>query len=110
MRPWMKLGEREWWIDYCWYNLHYVIEVNSPFASSILESPGSTILNVPRWLRARLSWLSISSCSLGTSASFARLPKRDVDFKSNVKSGSMVTVNAGTGDESGGGMITTYKG
>jgi hypothetical protein len=81
--------------------------------SSPSENPGSTIFNVPHWLRARLSWLSICLCSIWTFVSFG-VPKKVVgsneDFKSNVKSGSTESVNVGAGEESGGGVMTTYKG
>jgi hypothetical protein len=42
------------------------------------------------------------------------LPKKvfgsNEDFKSNLKFGSTDRVNAGTGEDSGGGVMTTYKG
>ena len=50
----------------------------------------------------------MSSCSFGTSASLARLPKRDVVLRSRVKLGGIVIVRAGAGELGVGGDTITY--
>lgn len=55
----------------------------SPCISVILVSPGRTIFHVLCAANKRRSWCWISSCNLGTLASFARLPIREVVLMSS---------------------------
>lgn len=72
-------------------------------ASGTAAKPGSTIFHVARAARTLLTWCWISSCNLGTLASFARLPISDVVVRSRTKFGAIVNVRTGATEVGEGG-------
>jgi hypothetical protein len=81
--------------------------LTSSLTAATLARPGSTTFHVPRAASARRTVLCTSSCSFGTSASFARLPSSDVVFSSSVKVGGMCSARLGAGVPAAGGVTTT---
>ena len=68
--------------------------------------PGNTTVQEPRDVRVFLICDSIMSCNLGTSASFARLPRRELMWRSRVKDGTSAKVTVGDVDVGQGSVKT----
>jgi len=81
----------------------------SCFTFSTVAKPGRTILQVAREASTRRTWCWMSSCNLGTLASFALLPIREVVDRSSSKSGAMLSVRTGAGEPGAGGVIDSYR-
>jgi len=73
--------------------------------ASWTENPGKTTFQVPLAARTRCTWCCIRSCSLGTLASFARLPMRETVVRSRVNVGDMAKVSVGAGEFCSGGVM-----
>jgi hypothetical protein len=86
--------------------IHHVSSVaNFIRASSAVISPGKGISHIVFAARIRRTWCCIISCSFGRLASLARLPIRDVEMRSSVKSGDMLIASTGAGEAGKGGMM-----
>ena len=66
--------------------------------------PGSKTVQEPRDARVFLTCETIMSCNLGTSASLARLPRRELIWRSRVKDGARAKVKVGDCDVEHGGV------
>ena len=87
-----------------------ISRLTSSLTSATLANPGNGILIDPRCTIWRFIWSTMSSCSFGTSASLARLPKREVVLRFRVKPfGGMLICSVGSLAAAEGGVNTTCE-